>query len=293
MRSLALYITYAIHKPKHSESYPTRGKSVKITTNVSSRRQTLSSASPRSTKQQDQFAPQLSQLHVSLKMLELYADILCHKNEVANIKKFARTVTNKVTTVPAIVLASAYALQWLLHLLADDEATVVVLAAKILARLLVINGPSYVQKFVDKTGGIVIMQHRFKRWWSIPTIWPICFAVFFGVDPGDIDFSRRFDMFSLLETFAPNNSAPVVNPAMLPVITAMLEQGLKSVTREQLDPDSPLTEKSNGKTSTFAKNPATPTNARQRSMSLSIEPSTSSKRFRTWTCFVKLLVSGS
>ena len=226
-------------------------------------------------------------------MLELYADILCHKNEVANIKKFARTVTNKVTTVPAIVLASAYALQWLLHLLADDEATVVVLAAKILARLLVINGPSYVQKFVDKTGGIVIMQHRFKRWWSIPTIWPICFAVFFGVDPGDIDFSRRFDMFSLLETFAPNNSAPVVNPAMLPVITAMLEQGLKSVTREQLDPDSPLTEKSNGKTSTFAKNPATPTNARQRSMSLSIEPSTSSKRFRTWTCFVKLLVSGS
>lgn len=166
---------------------------------------------------------------------------------------------------------------------------VVVLAAKILARLLVINGPSYVQKFVDKTGGIVIMQHSFKRWWNIPTIWPICFAVFFGLDPGDIDFSRRFDMFSLLDTFAPNNSAPVVNPAMLPVITAMLEQGLKSVTREQLDPDSPLTEKSNGKTANIAKSPATPRNARQRSMSLSIEPSTSSKRFRTLACFVALI----
>ena len=154
------------------------------------------------------------------------------------------------------------------------------LAAKILARLLVINGPSYIQKFVDKTGGIVIMQHRFKRWWGVPTIWPICFAVFFGLDPGTIDFSRRFDMFSLLETFAPNGVAPVVNPAMLPVITAMLEQGLKSVIREQLDPESPLTEKDNGKSSTFAKSPATPTNARQRSMSLSIEPSTSSKHFR-------------
>lgn len=33
-------------------------------------------------------------------MLELYANMLCHKNEVANIKKFARTVTNKVINVP-------------------------------------------------------------------------------------------------------------------------------------------------------------------------------------------------
>ncbi len=154
------------------------------------------------------------------------------------------------------------------------------LAAKILARLLVINGPNYVQKFVDKTGGIVIMQHRFKRWWNVPTIWPICFAVFFGLDPGSIDFSRRFDMFSLLETFARDGLVSVVNPAMLPVITAMLEQGLKTVTREQMDPDSPLTEKSNGKSPTAAKSPATPTHARQQSMTLSIESSTPSKRFR-------------
>ena len=100
MRSLALYITYAIHKPRQSDPYPMRGKSVKINTNVSSRRQTLSSASPRSTKQQDELVPQLSQLQVALKMLELYANMLCHKNEVANIKKFARTVTNKVINVP-------------------------------------------------------------------------------------------------------------------------------------------------------------------------------------------------
>lgn len=258
MRSLALYITYSIHKPRQTESYPMRGKSIILNTNVSSRRQTLSSPSTRSTIQKDDAVPHLSQLQVALKMLELYADMLCQKNEFANIRKFARTVTNK----------------WLLHLLADDESTVVVLAAKILARLLVINGPSYVQKFVDKTGGIVIMQQSFKRWWSVPTIWPICFAVFFGLDPGSIDFSRRFDMFSLLEIFAPGGLAPVVNTAMLPVITAMLEQGLKTVTREQLDPDSPLTEKGNEKKPSFAKSPATPTHSRQRSMTLGVEPST-------------------
>ena len=209
-------------------------------------------------------------------MLELYADMLCRKDEVANIKKFARTVTNKVTLTPAIVSTSTYAYQWLLHLLADDESMVVVLAAKVLARLLVINGPNYVQKFVDKNGGIVIMQHMFRRWWSVPTIWPICFAVFFGLDPGNIDFSRRFDMFNLLETFAPDGVARIVNPAMLPVITAMLEQGLKTVTREQLDPDSPLTEKSNGKTPMLTNSPATP---RQRSMTLDTESSMSCKRF--------------
>ena len=169
-----------------------------------------------------------------------------------------------------------YSCQWLLHLLADDESTVVVLAAKILARLLVINGPDYVQKFVDKTGGIAIMQYRFKRWWSVQAIWLISFAIFFGLDPARIDFSRTFDMFNLLETFAPHDRALVVNPALLPIFTAMLEEGLKTVTREQTDPDSPLTEKSNEKTPTITQSPATPIHGGQRSLNLSIQPPTTS-----------------
>ena len=150
------------------------------------------------------------------------------------------------------------------------------LAAKILARLLVINGPDYVQKFVDKTGGIVIMQYRFKRWWSVQAIWPICFAIFFGLDPARIDFSRTFDIFTLLETFAPHDRALVVNPAVLPIFTAMLEQGLKTVTREQTDPNSPLTEKNDEKMPTIVQSPAIPTHGGQRSMLLSNQPSTTS-----------------
>ena len=109
MRSLALYITYAIHKPRQTESYPMRGKSMKLNTNVSARRQTVSSASPGSIYQQEELVPHLSQLQVALKILQLYADTLCHKQDTANIKKFARTVTNKVTTVPANASPSAYA----------------------------------------------------------------------------------------------------------------------------------------------------------------------------------------
>ena len=146
------------------------------------------------------------------------------------------------------------------------------LATKILARLLVTSGPLYVQKFAEKTGGVVVMQHRLRRWWSIPTIWPICFAIFFGLDVGAIDFARSFELYSLLETFASGGKTVVAYPAMLPVITAMLEEGLKSVTRDQTDPDSPLTERSNGKSQDLAKMPPIPTHIRRRSMTLNTEP---------------------
>lgn len=158
------------------------------------------------------------------------------------------------------------------------------LASKILARLLVVSGPSYVQKFVDKTGGNVVMQHRLRRWWNIPAIWPICFAILFGIDVGTIDFSRSFDLFNLLELFAPGNKAVVVYAVILPIIMSMLENGLKAVTRDQLDPDSPLVERINGNTPASVANPAAPTHTRQRSMTLDVETSASSKERTRDSC---------
>lgn len=153
-----------------------------------------------------------------------------------------------------------------------------VLATKILARLLVVSGPSYVQKFVDKTGGIVVMQHRLRRWWNINAIWPICFAILFGIDVAAVNFSRTFDLFSLLEMFGPESKATVTYPVILPVITAMLEQGLKTVTREQSDPDSPLIERTNGTKPAATGGTPTPSHSRERSMTLKIETSASSKQ---------------
>lgn len=130
--------------------------------------------------------------------------------------------------------------QWLLHLIADDESAVVVMALKILARLLVISGSAYMAKFVEKTGGITLMQYRLKRWWNIPAVWSVCFAIFFSVDLAKIDFGRSFDLFNLLELFASGDDVTVVYPEMLPVLTSMLQSGLVSVTRDQSDPDSPM-----------------------------------------------------
>lgn len=96
MRSLALYITYAIHKQKPTPFTPVRGKSIKLNTDFPVRRKTLGSPSSQPPVQRDDADPKLTQLQVALKVLEMYADLLCFKDDSSNIKKFARTVTNKV-----------------------------------------------------------------------------------------------------------------------------------------------------------------------------------------------------
>lgn len=96
------------------------------------------------------------------------------------------------------------------------------------------------KKFAEKTGGIAIMQHRLKRWWNIPTLWRICFSILFGRDIAAIDLERKFDLFSLLESFAPAGQTKVIYSEILPVITAMLQSGLKAISKDQMDPESPL-----------------------------------------------------
>jgi hypothetical protein len=165
--------------------------------------------------------------------------------------------------------------QWLLHLLTEDDPEVVVHGTKILARLLVIHGSGYVTKFAGKTGGFAIMRHRLKRWWDLPTLWPICFCILFARDVADIDFERSFELFSLLEAFS---NCKVVYPNVLPVITSMLQSGLKDVFRTQDDPDSPLNDKGNGKGPDAALSvPSGP--SRRRSMSLTKELESRRKYF--------------
>lgn len=85
------------------------------------------------------------------------------------------------------------------------------------------------------------MQNFLKKWWNIPEIWLICFSVLFGKDVADIDFSKPFGLFSLLEAFAPSGDCRIAYPEILPVLTAMLQNGLRNIYRNQGDPDSPVT----------------------------------------------------
>ena len=129
--------------------------------------------------------------------------------------------------------------QWLLFLLDETRIPTVVYATQILGRLLVLSGSNYMEKFVEKTGGITIMRHRLQRLWNVPTIWLVCFAILFGKDLRKVNFETKFDLFSLLETFSVDGSVTIVFPQILPVVTAMLRKGLLAIDQEQPESASP------------------------------------------------------
>lgn len=202
LRSIALFITFSVHKGKTLNGVQPR-RSNHLDTRP---RRATQSGSP------DPPSTGLSRFQIGMEVLRLYSDFLCAKDDTSMIKKFARTVTNK----------------WLLYLLSETSAEVVIHSAKILARLLVMHGSSYVKKFKQKSGGFVIMRHRLKRWWHLPALWPVCFAVLFEIDTCLLDLDRTFDLFGLLDLFGANGFR-VVNPEMFDVIMGMLQSGLKTV----------------------------------------------------------------
>ncbi|TRX89750.1 hypothetical protein FHL15_009340 [Xylaria flabelliformis] len=217
-RAIALFITYAFHSP--ARSLP---RTPRTTSHID---QSVGSVQLRrpiviNSRAVEGPARTLLKKEIGVHILNVYSQLLCEKGNLAIIRKFAKTVTNK----------------WLLYLLTEDDPEIVIYGLKILARLLVSHGPAYISKFSGRTGGFCIMAHRLKRWWDIPTIWPICFCILFGFDVAEFDFDKDLDFFSLLETFG---ACKIVNPDALPVITSMLEHGLKDVLKNQDDPNSPL-----------------------------------------------------
>ncbi|CZR63760.1 probable beige protein homolog [Phialocephala subalpina] len=253
-RALALFVTYAYHKPTSSSASRTP-KGLSGTLPVRSRQGAETPRRPALDTMLDNpdiISTTLTKRQLGNRVLEMYSDLLCEKGNNVNIRKFAKTVTNK----------------WLLHLLTEDDPEVIVHGTKILARLLVVHGSAYVSKFASsKTGGFAIMRYRLKRWWDIPTLWPILLSILFNYDVADIDFERSFELYSLLENF---NSSKVVYSQALPVILSMLQHGLKDVLIHQDDPDSPLAEKGNRQASKAALDVPATTN-RRRSMSLTKE----------------------
>lgn len=121
-------------------------------------------------------------------------------------------------------------MQWLLYLMCEDEPEVVILATKILARLVVVIGSGYSKKFAEKSGGYIILEHRLKKWWDVPALWPICFSILFGVDHALLDLDKAFEPSELLEAFLVEGNVKVVFPDMLPVIVNMLKSGVRNLT---------------------------------------------------------------
>ncbi|KAJ5146347.1 Concanavalin A-like lectin/glucanase subgroup [Penicillium bovifimosum] len=199
LRSLALSITYTLHKPKVPANLQKK----------KSLRYLAASARPASSNSESKYVTGAT---LGGELLRLYASVLCDPGDPTPLKKFAKAVTNK----------------WLLYLMCEDEPEIVVLATKILARLVVVHGAGYSKKFAEKSGGYIILEYRLKRWWNIPALWPICFCMLFGVDHASLDLNKALDLPGLLSIFLADGDVKVVFPDMLPVILNMLKSGMRN-----------------------------------------------------------------
>ncbi|KAL2846439.1 hypothetical protein BJY01DRAFT_213407 [Aspergillus pseudoustus] len=197
LRSLALFITYSLHKPKESTSLQ-RKKSIRFTKDPAQRAGT------------PDIAGGMSTTAVAIEMLRMYCSLLCDTHDLALVKKFAKTVTNK----------------WLLYLMCEDEPEIVVLAARILARVLVISGSSYNTRFSEKNGGYIIMRGCLRRWWTIPAMWPVSFSILLGVDLGTMMTDKPFEQGSFSDLFR-EDKIRVCFPEMFLVIVEMMRSALR------------------------------------------------------------------
>jgi hypothetical protein len=98
LRSLSLFITYAYHKPTSSANRSPKGQSG----TMPSRSGTISNGPKRPTLAafmdgKEIVSTSLSKKELGNKILEMYANLLCENSSASNLKKFARTVTNKVS----------------------------------------------------------------------------------------------------------------------------------------------------------------------------------------------------
>lgn len=94
LRSLSLFITYSLHK-----NSPTRPLKVRKSNVQLKRQAAVEVTNPYLQPGGDLKSDELTKQRIGIMVLKMYAELLCDDDPSAvNIRKFARTVTNKVNT---------------------------------------------------------------------------------------------------------------------------------------------------------------------------------------------------
>ena len=100
LRMLALFITYTLHQPRSSTSRTPKPRYSTGCTSISV--PSGQKAFPLNTMPENKLtlntSPVMTKREVGRALLQMYTDILCEKGNTSRIKKFATTVTNKVST---------------------------------------------------------------------------------------------------------------------------------------------------------------------------------------------------
>ena len=106
---------------------------------------------------------------------------------------------------------------------------------KILARLLVTQGPVYVSKFASRVHGFPVLRRNLAPWWEITPIWPALLAVLFGADVVSLKswpVDQPLRLFDLVQLVKVGDEEPVVvYPEIFSIIAALLKTGFDATLR--------------------------------------------------------------
>ncbi|KAF7722919.1 hypothetical protein EC973_002599 [Apophysomyces ossiformis] len=150
-------------------------------------------------------------------VMEMLHDILCNAENEDLVSKFAVTITNK----------------WpLLFFAPNINQHTVVLAARILARLLVTQGPTYISKFRLASEGFLVMAELLPHYWNLLQLNQILLTAMMGIDiagvPLQCDSRQLNDRLRSAQT-------KFLIPDMILVIIALWKEGIKATNLEQMD----------------------------------------------------------
>lgn len=214
-RSVALYITYAVSF-RQAASSAMAGSNEQRRPSAGGMSHTLRKAtSTRSfsdsskTLVSDQ---RLSSLELGSNVLNTLSDLLYEDSSGTHIRKFARTVTNK----------------WLLYLMSTENPDILRPCIRLLSRLLVLHGSSYVVKFNDATHGFLILKKKLNKWCSLDVVWNCSFSIIFGIDPLELSPIDHFNGPRIIALLAERKVENLYCPEMFSVIAAMLEYALRA-----------------------------------------------------------------
>lgn len=114
------------------------------------------------------------------------------------------------------------------------NAQTAVLGARLLSKLLVSQGPSYVERFRSSSQGFVIMSSLIPRHWNLLEIHTSMLMLAFGIDPTDVPIHVPFDLATLCSVFKPDHQRLVSGvPEGLTMVLSMLREMVQLMSRQR------------------------------------------------------------
>lgn len=151
-------------------------------------------------------------------VMEMLHSILCEPENVDLVAKFANTITNK----------------WaLLFFEKNTHPYIVVLALRILCRLLVTQGQTYLLKFRVGSDGMLVMQNLLRYHWNVFQVHEALIATLLGIDVADIPIQASADLSRIITLHTQNAHRQIAIPEIFRVELALIDDGM----REQKNSD--------------------------------------------------------